>query len=185
MPASQHLAILTTMALCRCHEADAAMPVLVVVPADKIPAPAAGRLQVGKALLRPLRTVFQRAEQRFRVRVVVAHPRAAVRRCNAQVVHLLQHGRRLHRCAVVRVQYRRGEQAPLTEHIALQQPRAQLTALLLVDLPVHRLTAVDILDQVQVEILSSYRCRQMGAVASGSRYCARPGCPPPRRWLCP
>jgi len=70
MSAGQYLAILTSVALSRCHEAKAAMPMLVVVPANEIPDPAACGLQVGKALLRPLRAVFQRPEQRLRVRIV-------------------------------------------------------------------------------------------------------------------
>ena len=117
--------ILAPVTLCWCHEADAAVPVLVVVPADEVP-----------------------------------DPRTAVRGCDAQVVHLLQHGRRLQRRTIVRVQYRRPEQALLAEHAA-QQLGAQLAAFLFMDLPAHGLAAVDALNQVQVEILAAYRRRQL------------------------
>lgn len=136
----------------------------MVVSADEVPDPAECCLQVGKALFRPLRAVFQRPEQRLRVRVVVADTRTAAGRRNAQVIHLFQHGHRLHRCAVVRVQYQRAEQALLAEHAALQLAGGQFAAFLFVDLPGHGLAAVDVLDQVQVEILPPHSCRQIGVI---------------------
>ena len=65
MTLGQHLLILSTMALRRGHEADAAVAVLMVVPADKVAHPATCCVQIGKAILRPLWAVFQRSKQRF------------------------------------------------------------------------------------------------------------------------
>ncbi len=141
--------ILAPVTLCWCHEADAAVPVLVVVPADEVP-----------------------------------DPRTAVRGCDAQVVHLLQHGRRLQRRTIVRVQYRRPEQALLAEHAA-QQLGAQLAAFLFMDLPAHGLAAVDALNQVQVEILAAYRRRQIDDTPRPDLVAVRAsgGCLHRARWL--
>ena len=61
----QHLMILSTMALRRGHEADAAVAVLMVVPVNKVAHPAACCVSIGKAILRPLRAVFQGSKQRL------------------------------------------------------------------------------------------------------------------------
>ena len=55
MTMGQYAVILTPMVLCLCHETDAAVPVLVVVPVDEIPHPAACSIQVGEALFRSMR----------------------------------------------------------------------------------------------------------------------------------
>ncbi|MNZ97356.1 hypothetical protein D3C78_1165890 [compost metagenome] len=65
MTPGQHLMILTAMPLCRGHEADAAVAVLMVVPADKVAHPATCCVQIGKSILRPLRAVFQGSKQRL------------------------------------------------------------------------------------------------------------------------
>lgn len=65
MTLGQHLMILATMTLRRGHEADAAVAVLMVVPADKVAYPAACCVQICKAILRSLRAVFQGSKQRL------------------------------------------------------------------------------------------------------------------------
>ncbi len=54
----QLILIISTMTLRRGHEADAAVAMFVVVPADKVAHPAACDVQIGKAILRLLRVVF-------------------------------------------------------------------------------------------------------------------------------
>lgn len=90
MTLGQYFLILAAMALCRGHEADAAMAVFMVVPADKVAHPAACGFQIGKAILRPLRAVFQGSKQRFRVGIVIAYTGSSARRGDAKVVQLAQ-----------------------------------------------------------------------------------------------
>ena len=63
MTPGQDLFIFTAMTLCRGHEADTTVAVLIVVPADKVAHPTAGCVQICKAIRRPLRTVFQGSKQ--------------------------------------------------------------------------------------------------------------------------
>ena len=63
MTLGQYFLILAAMALCRGHEADAAMAVFMVVPTHEVPDPGPCRVQIGKAILRPLRAVFQGSKQ--------------------------------------------------------------------------------------------------------------------------
>ena len=65
----------TAMPLLRRNELDAAMAVLVVVPIHKCGNPLAGLLFVAEWPAGVIRPVFNGAEQRFRVGIVVAHPR--------------------------------------------------------------------------------------------------------------
>ena len=53
MTLGQHLVIIAAMALRRSHEADPAVAVFVVVPADKIAHPTACSVQICKAILGP------------------------------------------------------------------------------------------------------------------------------------
>ena len=66
---------LTAMALVRRNEFVAAMAVLVVVPIHKCGNPLAGLLFVAEWPAGVIRPVFNVAEQRFQVGIVVAHPR--------------------------------------------------------------------------------------------------------------
>ena len=60
--------------LCRGNEANAAVTMLMVVPGDEVTYPASRCIQAFKAVFWPLRTVFQRPEQRLRIWIVVADP---------------------------------------------------------------------------------------------------------------
>ena len=59
---AQQAGVLATMALCRGHEADGAMTMLVVVPSGKGANPLTGREEVFKRTLRIDRAVFQGLE---------------------------------------------------------------------------------------------------------------------------
>lgn len=110
--------ILATMALRRRDEADDSGP---------------RRVQIVKAVLRPLRAVFQGSKQRLRVGIVIAHSRTATRSRDAQIVHFAQQRLRLHRRAVVRVQHQWLMQALLADDSAFQQLCGQFAAFLPVD----------------------------------------------------
>ncbi len=92
------------MSLLRRNELDPAMPVLSVVPADEAVHPLSRLAYIAETIHWSFRAVFQRTEQRLNMRVVIAHPRPAVRRRYLQIRHLhLQH-LRLHWRTVIRIQ---------------------------------------------------------------------------------
>ena len=64
MATSQDLLIVTRMALCRAHEANAAVSMFVVVPSDELTSPGSCCLQIGEAGRRELRPILRRPEQR-------------------------------------------------------------------------------------------------------------------------
>lgn len=104
---AQQLFRLASMSLRRGHELQGAVAMFMVVPGHEAVHPVPGLLQRVEGPLRPQRAVLRRAEQGLGIGVVIAHPRAAERGHHAQVLHGRQHGRALHRAAVVRVQYQR------------------------------------------------------------------------------
>ena len=65
MAIRQQCMILAPMTLGGGDEANAAVTMLMVVPGDKVTHPESCSVEVSKAALRPLRTVFQRSEQRL------------------------------------------------------------------------------------------------------------------------
>ena len=93
----EHGPILPGMALCGGDIADAAAPVLMVLPAGEAHGPAPGGLQVGKPADREVGPVFGCSKQRLSEGVVVAYPRARVGRLDAEPVQHGQHGGGLHR----------------------------------------------------------------------------------------
>lgn len=72
------------MHLLRRHQRDAAMTMFFVIPGEKILAESPTVLNGAKAL-RKLRTILERSELGFRVWVIIADMRAAVRLGDAQV----------------------------------------------------------------------------------------------------
>ena len=62
-----------------CYVFDAAVAMPVVIPVDELGDPLTGLVFVGKWLAGVIRPIFHRADQRFRVRVVVAEARLGER----------------------------------------------------------------------------------------------------------
>jgi len=77
----------SAVALVGRHKFDRAVVVPVVVPINERQHPFAGLVLAGKGPAGVIRPVFDRTEQRFRVRVVVGDPRPGKR---PEHVHLLQ-----------------------------------------------------------------------------------------------
>ncbi len=98
--------IFASMALRGAHVADAAVPVINVVPADELSRPCRRCIEIIEALRRERGAVLGRAEQRLCIGVVVTDPRSGVRGRHAQPVQHSQHGRGLKRGNVVAVQDR-------------------------------------------------------------------------------
>ncbi len=157
VPPRQDLMIQFAVPLRGCDEADLAVPMFVVVPAHKIPHPRPRGVQAGEALPGAIAGSIQRSKQRLRACVVVAYSRSPTGRGKAQVVHFAQQRQRFHRRTVVRVQHQRLIQTLLADHATLQQRRCLLATFLFVNVPANGLTAVNMLDQIQVVILAAYR----------------------------
>src|SRR5215207_10341204 len=96
-------AVLAGMALRRGDIADAAVPVLVVVPVHEGGRPLPRLGQVGKTRGGEVGAVLGGAEQRLGIGIVVADPRPRVRRRDAEPVQHGRYGGRLHARAVVAV----------------------------------------------------------------------------------
>ena len=92
MPLFQQGLIFAAVSFARRDEAYAAMPMFFVVPSHEVMHPLPCSLQTGKAIGWPLRAVLQRAEQRLRVRIIVADPWSTARGTDAKIMHLGQQG---------------------------------------------------------------------------------------------
>jgi len=84
--------------------ADAAVMVLVVVPAHEATGPLASIVERLEAVCREAGPVLGGAKQRLDVGVIVGYAGSRVRRCNAQPVQHRQEGRSLQRRTFVAVQ---------------------------------------------------------------------------------
>ena len=163
---AEHSAIASRMSLRRGDVADAAVPMIVVVPTHEVSCPGPSRVEVGEALGRELGPVLRGAEQRLGIGVVVAHARPRVRRLDAQPVQHRQHRGGLERGAVVAVQHGLGQHRgdALGQRRAAHQVRGVIGVVGVVHLPADDLAAVQVQDQVQVEPPADHRGRQIGHV---------------------
>lgn len=90
MALGQHLGILPSMPLCRCHQADPAVAMLVVVPLHEAGHPLAGVVDASEPINGVARAVLAGAKQRLRVGVIIGDPRPTERWRDAQLMQLLQ-----------------------------------------------------------------------------------------------
>ena len=90
---------------------DCAVPVIMIIPADKTQDPFTGILNGCKAISRVIRTIFTCSEQRFRIWIVIAHAGPAVRGNDTQILHLGNQSKALLRRTVIRMQHRWIDQA--------------------------------------------------------------------------
>ena len=102
-PALKHLDVLAGVTSRGRDEANAAVLVLVVVPADEPGDPTPGLLEGGEGSPRELWTVLHRPEQSFGVGVVVGDSWPAEGRNDAEHLERRQQCRTLHRTAIIRV----------------------------------------------------------------------------------
>ncbi len=106
-------------------------------------------------------TVLERLEEAFAEGIVIAARGPAERWYDAELLQCGQHGGALHRTAVIGVQHNLlwRDVFPLTNiphHLA-----CQLAAFRFIDLPADDLAAVDVHEQVQIEVDPHDRCRQI------------------------
>src|SRR5208283_1750516 len=150
------------MALRRGDVANAAVPVLVVVPPYEPHRPQPGGVEIGEPFERELRPILCCAEQRLGEGVVIAHPWARVGWLDAEPMQHGQNRRRLQGCAVVAVQHRtrRHRMYPLSERRSPGQMGRMLSAVGVMHLKADDLAAVEVEDHVEVEPASLDLCRQ-------------------------
>lgn len=132
----------------------------------KVAGPPTSGLEVVEARRWVLRAVLRRAEQRLDIRIVVAHPRAGVGRCESQPVHHRQHRRGLHRRAVIAMAdglALEGVDA-FGQSRSFQQFGGVVRAVGVVNLEAHDLAAIRIQDHVQVEPLSNHPAGKVGQI---------------------
>lgn len=144
------------MALCRRDEPDRTMPMLVVVPLHKGADPLPGGQEGGKGAARVRGPVFQGLEQGLRIRVVVADCRPAEGRRDAQRLQGGEHGRTLHRAAVIGMQHDLIRcdavlSADIAHHFA-----GLFATFGIINLPADDFTAKNVHEQVQVKIAASH-----------------------------
>jgi hypothetical protein len=89
----------------RRHEANHSVLMLVILPVREGVDPRLCRRKIGERSRRIRRAVLERAEQRFRERIAVAHARPTERRQDAEAFQPRDHRARLHRTAAIGVQH--------------------------------------------------------------------------------
>ena len=149
------------MTLCRCHEADSAVAMCLVVPVRQLGDPAPSGQQILEPLDRQLGAVLQRSERRLHVRIVVAHGLPASRVGHAQALHGGEHGFAFHVRAIVRVHRQLARANVLPRADVSQQLAGQLGTLAVKHLPANDLAAEQVLGQVQVKVLAAHLGRQI------------------------
>ena len=161
----EDLAVTTLMPVGRRDVANRTVAMLMVVPAHELRGPGLRGLEIGKAVVGIRRAVLAGAEQRLRVRVIVAHPRAAVGELDLQPLERRLEGTPLHRAAVIGMQHRRARDAVLGEHRAAHKLAKSNPILGLEDLGGDNLAAVDNDEQIEIEGHPSYLRQQPRDVA--------------------
>ena len=144
------------------------MPMFQVVPANKGKYPRSRSVNVDEPFLRVMRPIFAGPKDRFRIGIVVAYPRSASRSLNAELIERLQHGRTLHGAAVVGMQYQRFpetfERNSFCQIRLLYQSTRMFGALFVPYLPTDDFSAVEVEDQIQIEIHAPNGSRQPGNI---------------------
>ena len=135
------------MALCRCHEADGAVAMLMVVPVRQIGDSAPSCKHVFKRLDRQVAAVLERSERRFYVRSVIADSLPAAHVGHSEALHGGQHGFAFHGSAIVRVHRQLAGADALARADVAQQLAGDLGALAIEHLPANDLAAEQILEQ--------------------------------------
>jgi len=157
-------AIFATVPLPRCDIADAAVAMFLVVPLHEAVDPFTCRFQAREWLAWIGRRVLQRPKQTLRKRVVITHRRPTERRHDAKSLQSRQHGRALHRAAVVRVQHQAGFADTLGQTGLAYQDAGMRGLFVLVHFPAHDLPAEDVLHQVEPVESPADRRGQVGDV---------------------
>jgi len=139
---------MASVACARGDEADSAVQMLAVIPIGEGFHPSLSLCFCGKALGRPVRAVFAGSEQSLREGIIIADPRSAVGRGDAQFLHRGFHRGTFHRAAIVGVQNKRLHKTTLRQHRLPDQVGRQVRTFALMNFPANNLAAKDIHDQV-------------------------------------
>ena len=151
--AAQYLRVLAAVALSRRHHADAAVAVMLVVAVNEVLHPFLGLLHAFKAIARiqMIPAVLERAEEGFRIRIVIAHPRPAVREGDPAAFKQRQGRRRLHARSVVRVHDKLPGPDAMAVECLSQKLHREAGAVRIEHPGAHHHAAVDVDDDIGVE----------------------------------
>ena len=156
---------LATVALVRRHALDAAMAVFMVVPLHKGRHPQAGLLPCFEWAVGVVRPVFDRAEQGFRVRVIVADPWPGKGSQHSQLLQAGFQGGGSHGISVVSMEDQGLLAAfadPLPQAGPADQIRGDAGIFPILHIPSHHLAAPDVHYQVEVWPDSPHTGGQVG-----------------------
>jgi len=137
------------MTLIRCHIANGAVTMFMVVPLNKAMYPLPFRLKAFERLVRVSGRIFQGTKQALGVRVVVTDRRATEGGADTQSLQGRQHGCPLHWPTIIRVQYQAILADTFSQAGLADQHAGVIRRLILMHLPADDLAAEDI--QCQVE----------------------------------
>ncbi len=138
------------MPLTRGDEPNGAVTMFVVVPVHEARHPLLRRCEALVAVLWVVGPVLASPEQRLREGVVIGDSGAAVRRGDVQPLQCRLERRSLHGGAIISMQHQRLVDAALAQHGALDDLAAVGHGLLVKDLGIDDLAAVDVDDHVEV-----------------------------------
>ena len=137
------------------------MAVFLVVPLHEAMDPFAGRAQTRERLARIGWRVFQRPDLTLRVEIVITDRRPTEVGRNVEPLQGRQHGRTLHRAAIVRMQHESGFTDALGQTGLADQNAGMRGLFVLMHFPADDLAAGDVLDQVQPVEGPTGRCVQI------------------------
>ena len=158
---------LTAVALVRRHELDAAMAVFMVIPLHKGRHPQAGLLFGSEWAVGVVRPVFDRAEQGFRVRVVIADPWPGKGSQHSQLLKAGFQGGGSHGITVVGMEDQGPLAAfadPLPQAGPADQIRGDAGIFPILHIPSHHLAAPNVHHQVEIQPDSPHTGGQVGDV---------------------
>ena len=145
---------ISVVALVRSYKLDSAVAVLVVVPVHKRRHPITCALLAAERPAGVIGPIFRRAEQRFRIAIVVGYPWLGEGSEHARFLQPALQGGRPHCVAVVGVQHQRLS-APLADPLTQAGPAHQIGCdgliLTLGDILGHQFAAPDVDHQVEIQ----------------------------------
>lgn len=122
----------------------------MIIPYHEGVDPGARRVETATRLRGKGGVVFQGTQQRFGVRVVIAHPRPTEGRHAPEALHGGEHGGAFHRAAVVRVQHEAGRRDGLLVTHPREQRHCVRVTLRWIHRPADDAATPNIHDQVEI-----------------------------------
>jgi len=156
--------VLAPVALARGDEFQGAVAMLLVVPLFESGYPLTRLIQSVEGFVRKAGMILHGLEQRLGIRIVVTDRGATEGGNDAEPLQGCQHGRSFHRSAVVGMQPQQLTGNPFAQVRFTENAGGMLGRFLGEDLPSDDLAAVQVHDQVEIEIQALHRGAQVGDI---------------------